>query len=133
MIVADRLVAAFWLVPSCLIMSTTRRFCIGGREAEAFGWAERANYSRRVALLTIARGLKKLECPHALDDLARTFAIEAPQVAYHIVVLGFVRGTYPAPARWLTHAEICDGILGALRSRAPLTIVGTVRPWDERP
>ena len=47
------------------------------------------------------------------------------------VILGFVReGTH---SRWLTDPEISAGVLQALRSGEPRSVVGTVAPWSERP
>lgn len=50
---------------------------------------------------------------------------------YQQVVLGFVPG--PQGARWLTHQEISQGVLDALASPKPLSIVGQVTPWSQRP
>ncbi len=54
-----------------------------------------------------------------------------PNVHYHEVTLGFVRG--PSASRWLTQGEISQGILRAMELGAPRYIVGTVAPWSERP
>jgi hypothetical protein len=48
-----------------------------------------------------------------------------------IAVLGFV--VEGAAARWLTNPEISDGVGRALASADPVTIVGTVTPWEKRP
>lgn len=50
---------------------------------------------------------------------------------YRQVVLGFVLdgGT----SRWLTHEEICAGVLAAYRGSQPRTLVGTLDPWEKRP
>jgi len=50
---------------------------------------------------------------------------------YRQVILGFVLdgGT----SRWLTHEEICAGVLAAYRGHQPRTIVGTLDPWEKRP
>jgi hypothetical protein len=50
---------------------------------------------------------------------------------YRQVQLGFVieNGT----SRWLTHDEISNGVIAAIRHDKPLSIVGTVEPWDQRP
>lgn len=55
-----------------------------------------------------------------------------PSLTYSMAVLGFVARP-GAPSRWLTNAEICAGVRGALEIRRSLTIVGQVDPWEERP
>lgn len=47
------------------------------------------------------------------------------------VILGFVREA--GHSRWLTDAEISVGVLQALCSGEPRSVVGTVTPWSERP
>jgi len=50
---------------------------------------------------------------------------------YRQVILGFmVEGD---TSRWLTHEEICAGVLRAYRGFENRTIVGTLEPWDKRP
>lgn len=50
---------------------------------------------------------------------------------YRQVILGFVIEN--GRSRWLTHQEICDGVIGAVESDREYTIVGTVEPWSMRP
>ena len=50
---------------------------------------------------------------------------------YRAAVLGFIRDA--GRSRWLTDEEICAGVKRALDGRAPITIVGTVVPWEDRP
>lgn len=52
-------------------------------------------------------------------------------VVYQEVILGFMREG--AVSRWLDHGEITDGILEAIKTGEPRTIVGTVTPWSHRP
>ena len=59
----------------------------------------------------------------AFDDL--------PDLEYHEVVLGFVRGD--KGSRWLTNEEIVRGVLTALAWAKPRTVVGTVVPWSAHP
>lgn len=56
---------------------------------------------------------------------------ESPALHWQDVVLGFV----PARegSRWLTNAEISSGLLTALVTGEPRSIVGRVRPWSARP
>lgn len=56
---------------------------------------------------------------------------DAGNLRYHRVLLGYEReGTH---SRWLTDEEIANGVLGAIESAAPESIVGIVDPWEERP
>jgi hypothetical protein len=54
-----------------------------------------------------------------------------PSPKLRLAVLGFKveNGT----SRWLTNGEISAGVGHALASDDPVTIVGTVTPWDARP
>ena len=47
------------------------------------------------------------------------------------VILGFVREG--GHSRWLTDPEISAGVLEALRSGKPRSVVGTLTPRSERP
>jgi hypothetical protein len=47
------------------------------------------------------------------------------------VVLGFV--AEQGRSRWLSNAEISNGVLTAIRADRPLTFVGQVAPWPARP
>lgn len=61
-------------------------------------------------------------------------AYAAPGAAYRAAVLGFTDGAYGT--RWLTHAEISEGVLAAVEEgpKAPLVrVVGRVEPWADRP
>ena len=48
-----------------------------------------------------------------------------------IVQLGFVLDG--CTSRWLTHKEISNGVIQAIKSENNKTIVGTLEPWDRRP
>lgn len=56
---------------------------------------------------------------------------ELPNLRYHEVILGFRIG--PSGARWLTDAEISQGVLDAMQRGAARTVVGVVEPWEQRP
>ena len=47
------------------------------------------------------------------------------------VVLGFK--VEAAGSRWLTNAEISDGVLDAVRTDRPLTVIGQTKPWSAKP
>lgn len=68
--------------------------------------------------------------PARPERLAEWQALIPPQ-KLRLAVLGFVveNGT----SRWLTDAEISDGVGRALASDDPVTVVGTVTPWAARP
>ena len=62
---------------------------------------------------------------------ARKVAEDLPACALRQVLLGFkVEG---AASRWLTHEEISDGVLDAVRTDRPLTIIGQTEPWSAKP
>lgn len=70
----------------------------------------------------------------ARPDRLRTAAAVAeglPTCRLRQVVLGF--RVEPAGARWLTDAEISDGVLRAVREDLPVSVVGQVEPWAARP
>lgn len=51
---------------------------------------------------------------------------------YYQVILGFKQES--GLSRWLTHREISDGVIDALKKgEKQRTIIGLVEPWDERP
>jgi hypothetical protein len=63
--------------------------------------------------------------------VARAIAADLPGCAARQVVLGFkVEG---GRSRWLTDAEISGGVLDAVRSDRPYSVVGQVEPWSARP
>ena len=65
------------------------------------------------------------------DPERREKFMALPDLTYHEVVLGFVRG--PTGSRWLTDAEIVRGVLTAVAWAKPRTVVGTVVPWSAHP
>lgn len=67
--------------------------------------------------------------PERMAEMEKTVA--GLPIDYQAIVLGFVREG--ATARWLSDEEICAGVLKAVRSEQPITIVGTVEPWSARP
>ncbi len=67
------------------------------------------------------------------DRLRRAASVAEGLAACRLrqVVLGF-RAT-EGGSRWLTNAEISQGVLEAVRADRALTIVGQVEPWSARP
>lgn len=64
------------------------------------------------------------------SELRKKFSA-LPGVVYQQVILGFA--VEAGGSRWLTHSEICDGVLEAINTGATFTIVGSVNPWNRRP
>ena len=62
---------------------------------------------------------------------AASVAADLPDCRLRQVVLGFkvVEGA----ARWLTNAEISQGVLEAVSADRAVTIIGQVEPWAARP
>lgn len=56
---------------------------------------------------------------------------EGPDPVVRRVVLGFVRG--PRGSRWLADEEIAAGVIRAIEGGERESVVGVVRPWEERP
>lgn len=54
-----------------------------------------------------------------------------PGGAIRDVLLGYAREA--GASRWLSHAEISAGVLGALDRTESVQVVGQIDPWDERP
>ena len=52
-------------------------------------------------------------------------------VSYHQIQLGFK--TESGISRWLTHAEISNGVIKAILEEKPEQIIGTIEPWENRP
>ncbi len=67
--------------------------------------------------------------PERLAEMAHAAA--GLPLDYQAVVLGFV--VEGVTSRWLRHDEISAGVLAAVQSGAPLTVVGTVEPWSAKP
>ena len=67
--------------------------------------------------------------PERLLEMAK--AAEALPIDYQSVVLGFV--VENGASRWLSNAEISAGVLAALESERPVSVVGTVEPWSAKP
>jgi len=50
---------------------------------------------------------------------------------YHQITLGFMRES--GASRWLTDAEISVGVIRAIDTGTPRSIVGQLEPWSQRP
>lgn len=91
------------------------------------------------ALTTIQMALSRQEQEWRLLHVCGSGAWKRPpQVVptanclYRRVILGFVL-TEGDSARWLSNQEISEGVIDAIRSDQPLSIVGVVEPWEKRP
>ena len=67
--------------------------------------------------------------PERLAEMGK--ACEGLPIDQQVVVLGFVAQS--GRSRWLTSPEICDGVLAAIASEQPVSIVGAVEPWSAKP
>ncbi|HXC56873.1 MAG TPA: hypothetical protein VNU97_16360 [Rhizomicrobium sp.] len=67
--------------------------------------------------------------PERLAEMAQ--AADGLPIDYQAVVLGFVLAG--GKARWLNNDEISAGVLAAVQSGAPFSVVGTVEPWSAKP
>jgi hypothetical protein len=88
--------------------------------------AEMAAGGRRGCTLIEVLG-SDARCPGAVPKARLTLE----GIVHRRVVLGFVCES--GRSRWLTHAEIAQGVLGAIECDAQETIVGTIEPWEARP
>lgn len=50
---------------------------------------------------------------------------------YHSIFLGFQMEH--GESRWLTHDEISNGVIRAIKEKKQENVVGTVTPWEKRP
>jgi NAD(P)-dependent dehydrogenase (short-subunit alcohol dehydrogenase family) len=69
--------------------------------------------------------------PEILAGWRERFRRHVPSLDYRQIVLGFT--VESERSRWLTDAEICDGVYTAAGSADALRIVGTIEPWSRRP
>lgn len=69
--------------------------------------------------------------PSALGEVRVRHMQGLRHVRYRQVLLGFVHED--GQSRWLTHDEICAGVLQAYASDDRVTIAGQVEPWNLRP
>jgi hypothetical protein len=69
--------------------------------------------------------------PQTLSGWRERFRRRWPKLDYRQIVLGFVLEA--ERSRWLTDAEISDGVYSAAQSCDVLRIVGTIDPWSRRP
>lgn len=70
-----------------------------------------------------------------IQSSANVFTKENTSVSttclYRRVYLGFVLDQHTS--RWLTHDEISQGVIDAIKTDREETVVGTLEPWDRRP
>jgi hypothetical protein len=69
--------------------------------------------------------------PRLLADWRGRISRYRPALDYRQIVLGFVMEAQRS--RWLTDAEICNGVYDAIRNAQSASIVGTIAPWSRRP
>lgn len=90
------------------------------------------------ALATVLAELSRPKQPFRLYHVCGSRAWKNPPAvhvpttcAYQRVILGFV--CEGEDARWLTNAEIANGVIRAIGEKAAQAIVGQVEPWERRP
>jgi NAD(P)-dependent dehydrogenase (short-subunit alcohol dehydrogenase family) len=72
-----------------------------------------------------------LGAPQILSGWRKRFRDRVPRLDYRQIVLGFVLSE--AGSRWLTDAEISDGVYTAVQRPDALHIVRIIDPWSRRP
>lgn len=94
--------------------------------------------SAPLALETILDVLSRQQKPWRLFQVCGSRAWKNPpqeiareHVVFRRVILGFI--LEEESARWLYNHEIAQGVIDAIRSDQPLSIVGLVEPWEKRP
>lgn len=100
----------------------------------AVAWVHRSSLAHEVASL-LATSTSDCQFFHVVGSarrdplgIAAYWAQRAPVgIRYHQVVLGSV--AQGDQRRWLTDVEISDGVLTAIDSGEPLTVVGTADAW----
>lgn len=69
--------------------------------------------------------------PEGIANRMKTGEVVGGLPNYRQAILGFkAEGN---TTRWLTHEEICEGVLHAFEMTEPRHVVGTVEPWSRRP
>ncbi len=95
-----------------------------------------AGHALPVVSDVISRSSRHWELYHVLgssqnlDQILREFPVKE-NCSYHQIQLGFVMKNNHS--RWLTHEEISNGVIEAIREQKKRHIVGQIEPWDKRP
>lgn len=66
----------------------------------------------------------------ALSRIQLSFS-DLPGINWHAICLGFMRSN--GQSRWLSHEEISEGTLKAIRLETPIYTIGQTAPWKYRP
>ncbi|WP_232698117.1 hypothetical protein [Brevibacillus daliensis] len=67
---------------------------------------------------------------HSFNDHG-LFRTTYPYLVYREIILGFI--VEDSRSRWLTHHEICEGIIEKIHVSQARSVIGTVTPWSFRP
>jgi hypothetical protein len=134
-----RLVIADWSRPKAFIGAVRSHVLQFGHPELAVVWTHEPGLAIEL-MSTISGPSGRCLFLHLIGNrvgnpLAEAFAWrerhpEPPGPHYRQVVLGYERGR--AGWRWLTHDEICEGVLEAIEAQVPRFIVGRVSPWPPR-
>lgn len=133
-------VALDWSDPEAFLSALVDHIERTGPPALVLAWLHRDNLGPEVAQRVAGSGSacdffqvrgSAAASPTAQPDELGSDPRIPKNVTYHQVILGFhLDGT---GSRWLTHGEISRGVLEAITAAMPLTIIGTVTPWERRP
>lgn len=92
--------------------------------------AETLAPSTAVCRLFHVRGSATANPARARSDMPK-WLLKYPQLRYRQVILGFMVNN--GKSRWLTHEEICAGVISAIVEDSEYRVVGTVESWSLRP
>lgn len=65
-----------------------------------------------------------------LSEIKKEIAIPE-NCSYYQIQLGFI--LEKDHSRWLTHEEISDGVIEAIKNKRERKIIGVIEPWDKKP
>lgn len=134
-----RYVALDWGEPDRFISGLARLVEEFERPTQVLAWLHE---SRSITMIAAVLWTPHRECNlyHVMGSASarpadglplREEVDKMPGVAYFQIVLGYKRD-FGVP-RWLTDAEISQGVLEAVACRQPLHVVGLIEPWEQRP
>jgi len=128
-----------WDEPDRFLASLDHHVQVIGIPTLVVAWIHDMSLGKRVAEL-FSTTANACDFFHILGSASANpaVAVSAPlsnaspnRLAYHRVILGFRRTQNRS--RWLTNAEISNGVLDAIVSNKPQHVVGQIEPWGQRP
>ncbi len=132
------LLALDWTEPSTFLSALREHVRNVGPPTLVVAWLHDETLGPKIAEVVCQAGhpsrfVQVLGSQNANPDAA-TSTLRFPRfehTRFQRVILGFERSG--AVARWLTHAEICSGVLSAIDSDLDPFVVGSIEPWSARP